>query len=309
MAISSLDQLIAANAAGQSFKYIWCKQNTTGQAPPIGKWSNTATWGGNPCAMIYNVGPVLSGSFPGSQFIADTSPYLIGTIPHGGNVAPFTKYLTSIEIIAGTVATTVPSWLMLVDLLTYYPGLNLNSSANQVLNSVDLPRYTTGAGVQMFIENVGASGTSASTFSTSAFLYTNSTNSPNYQPGGGLTIPWAINAGGTASNAAQILHSGIVANCAGPFIPLAAGDLGVKSIQQVYITATGTATTGTLIQCKPLVTIPLHQLHFSSGRDFVFHIPTLPVIYDGACLAFLLYTGAALATSGTLHAALDFVWG
>lgn len=307
MAISSMDQILAANAAGQCFKYVWCKQNNAG-ALTAGKWANTATWVGNPTAMNYTAGPVLSGSFPGSQLVADQSPYLVGTIPTGGPVAPYTKYLVGIEANT-TVATGVPSWLMLVDMLAYYPGLSMNVATAQTLNSVALPRYSNGAGVQMFMEDIVATSTTVSTLSTTQFLYTNSTNSPNYQSGGGLTIPWAVQVGTVASTATTLVHSGITANNAAPFIPLAAGDLGVQSVQQVQLSAGTGAGSAALILCKPLAQVPLAQGLYSSGRDFVFNMPTLPIVYDGACLAFLLYTGAATALSATFHATLDFVWG
>jgi hypothetical protein len=308
MAISSLDQLIAANAAGRNFKYIWCKQNSTGSALAAGKWSNTATWNGNPCAMIYTAGPVvLSGNLLGLSMVADSpvgNPATIGTIPHGGPVAPYIKYLTSIEV-NGTVATTVPSWLLLVDILVTVPGI-VPDTAGQTLNHPPLPRYTNGQGVMMFLEQYGvASGTisSAIDITGTGFLYTNASGLS------GQTIPWSVQAGGaTANSASNLVHSGVIANDCGPFLPLAAGDVGVQSVQRTKFTG---AQTGTccLVLCKPLAQIPLHQALYSSGRDYVFNIPTMPVIQDGACLAFLVYSGAALATNATLHASLDFVWG
>jgi len=306
MPISSLDQLIAANASGQSFKYVWCKQNSSGSALAAGKWSNTATWNGNPCAMIYPAGPVLSANMPGLSMVSDFpvgAPGIIGTIPHGGPVAPFTKYLTCIEA-NGTVATTVPSWLVLVDMLVTVTGISMISTSAQTLNHPALPRYTNGQGVMMLLEDYGAaSSATGETINTTGTQYTNQAGTL------GQTIPWAVQTGTVANNPSNLVHSGATANNCGPFLPLAAGDTGVQSVQQIQFVTGLAAGTCCLILCKPLAQIPLYQTLASSGRDYIFNIPTMPVIQDGACLAFLVYSGAALATNATLHATLDFVWG
>ena len=303
MAIASLDQLFAANAAGQNFKYIMCKQNNAA-ALAVGKWANTATWIGNPTSMIYPGGQSLAATIPGTQLIADVAPYLVGTIPTGGPVAPYTKYLVGIEI-NGTVATCVPSWLFLVDLLVAYPAVNTNIASAQPLGAVSLPRYATGAGVQMFIEDTIATSTTTSTL---AITYVNSASQA------ACALAWAPQVGLVASTATTLIHSGISVNNIGPFLPLGGptgytiGDIGVQSVSSLTMPVTG-AGLATLILCKPLVQVPLHQTLFSSGRDFVFNIPTMPIIQDGACLAFLIYTGAATASNATFHVSLDFVWG
>ena len=345
MPISSLDDILKANAAGHNFKFTWYKQCPAACA--AGKWSNTACWTGCPAIMTYPGGQVVTVSTApqAAQFVADVSPYLIGTIPHGGNVAPYTKYLTTIEAHT-TVVTGVPSWLMLVDMLMYYPGISMTtggitSAAQQVMNNVvGLPRYTSGAGVMMFLEanvTTGAtasyivqgsncinnSGTGIGSNSNIGFYYTNSSGTIGQSvPGGdrlpGDTVlaaatasPHGIQVGGVATTATGICNSGTTAgyNFVSPFIPLAPGDLGVRSVYSYQMSSTTAAGTATMVLCKPLVQVPLQTALFPSGRDFVFNMPTLPVIYDGACLAFLLYSGAATAQYANFTATLDFVWG
>ena len=351
MAISSLDQLLAANAAGQTFKYVWTKQNPT-LFVAASKWWNTATWSGNPPGMIYNAQQYIAASnqSEANQLIADSAPYAIGTIPTGGPVAPYTKYLSSIEVHT-SVASGVPCWLMLVDLLMYYPNINTNlggltSASQQTLtNSVTLPRYTTGAGVQMFLECNTANSTTASwilqgancTFSgtgtgstgTIGTFYTNSAGTVGQTIAGGdipygvvanpgvffgsaTASPHSVAVGTIASQPTAIIHSTTTTgiNCVSPFLPLATGDKGIQSVQTIQFSAANTGLS-TLILCKPIVQIPLHQAAFyPSGRDFVFNMPTLPIIYDGACLAFLLYAGnTVLVQYANFTAILDFVWG
>ena len=302
MAISSMDQLFAANAAGQNFKYIWNKQFTP-SALTAGRWCNTATYLGNPTAMTYQLGPIQSGSIMGGQFIADTAPYLIGTIPTGGPVSPYTKYLTGIEVVQTVASTSAPSWLVLVDLLAYYPNINLNTASAQTFNSVVLPRYATGAGVQAFME-CGATATSTTGQTISASSYTNSAGAI------GQAFPYAPQTGTIAAQPGWLLHSGVTAANVAPFLPLAQGDVGMRSFQGLTFTGTaGANMVGTLILCKPIAQIPNQQNFFAAGRDFVFNTPSLPIIYDGACLAFLLYGHAAVAQYTNFIATLDFVWG
>jgi len=345
MAISSLDDILKANAANQRFKFIWFKQVPA--ACTIGKWFNTACWAGCPPAMIYPAGQFVSTNLnpQSAQCVADVSPYLYGTMPHGGNVAPYTKYLTSVEVHA-TVATGVPTWLMLVDLLMYYPGISMTtggitSAAQQVMNNtVSLPRYTNGNGVMMFLEANVATGATASyivqgsncinnsgtgngSTSNVGTYYTNSSGSAGQSVPGGdrapgdivlaaaTASPHGIQVGGIATPITGICHSGVTAsyNFVSPFLQLAPGDTGVRSVYSLQISSTTASGMAALVLCKPLVQIPLQQTLVPSGRDFVFNMPTLPVIYDGACLAFLLYCGAATAQYCNLTAALDFVWG
>lgn len=343
MAISSLDDVLKANAAGRNYKVVWTKQAPAAQVQ--GKWSNTACWAGCPAAMTYPGGQFVSTSYApqSAQFATNTTPELVGSMSNGGNVAPYTKYLVGIEA-HGTVATCVPSWLMLVDLLMYYPGINmtvggLTLASQQVMtNTVGLPRYTTGAGVMMFLEaNVATgatasyivqgttcpntSGTASGTSNVGTY-YTNSAGIYQSIPGGDrapsdVTLaattahPHAVQVGGVATPAGQICHSGVTAayNFSAPFLPLAPGDLGVRSLYSFQISSTTASGSATMVLCKPLAQVPLQQTLVPSGRDFVFNMPTLPVIYDGACLAFLLYNGAATAQYANFTATLDFVWG
>jgi len=345
MAISSLDDILKANAAERNYKVVWFKQAPAAQT--IGKWSNTACWAGCPAAMTYPGGQFVSTSYApqSAQFATNAIPEMVGTMSNGGNVAPYTKYLAAIEAHT-TVATGVPSWLMLVDMLMYYPGISMTvggitSAAQQVMNNtVGLPRYATGAGVMMFLEAnvatgatasciiqgancINTSGTGNGTVSNIGFYYTNSAGTVGQSiPGGdrapgdivlpvATAHPHAVQVGGVATPATQICHSGVTAayNFSAPFLPLAPGDLGVRSVYSYQMSSTTASGMATLILCKPLAQVPLQQTLVPSGRDFVFNMPTLPVIQDGACLAFLLYNGAATAANANFTATLDFVWG
>jgi hypothetical protein len=58
-----------------------------------------------------------------------------------------------------------------------------------------------------------------------------------------------------------------------------------------------------------LATIPLLALNTPSERDYVYQLPSLPQIKDGACLGFLVNAGGAMITSAKLTGLMDVAWG
>jgi len=298
MSIVSYDQVISNIAAGRSFKYVWNKQ--TGLAAyTAGRWYDTASLAGSPTTSTYP-GAALNAV----QCLSNGGSPMVGAMPIYGDVAPtYEKYLLSGEAMT-PVALGVPSWLLLVDLLLYYPGLDMNSGLQQnLVNGVTLPRYVDGKGVMMFLEAMATTGATPHNLHPSGFTYTNTT------PTAGRVIPGTV-ACTVSAIVPHIVYSGVAANNFGPFIPLQTGDQGVKSVEFFQLSvASGSASTAVLVLCKPLVQIPLTTQFVSSGRDFVFNMPSLPRIYDGACLAFLYFAGAATGASTNTYCTLDYVWG
>jgi hypothetical protein len=266
---------------------------TTGAAAyTAGRWYNTFTLGGTPSA----------GSYTGSLAAVALTNANAGALPYGGDVSTAIKHMLSLEVV-GTAATAVPSVLMLVDLLMYYNAIDMDSAARQALtNIVTLPRYTDGNGVQMFLEATATTGTGTPNL-YSGLSYTNTT------PASDRTIPGTVRCT-SAAIVPHLLLTGTAQDNYGPFLPLASGDLGVKSVEYFQLSAgTGAASTACLVLCKPLLTIPMVTASVGNSRNYVFDMPTFPRIYDGACLAFLLRSGGAVATTTSFWGQTSFVWG
>ena len=302
MALTSLDNIISTASAGsaggaaiQQYRIMWNKQIGTA-AYTIGRWYDTSFLYGCP----------TSETFPGTALNATlfTSTNNPGFMSTGGNVSPSQKVLATIEAF-GQAATAVPSWLLLVDQLMYYPAINLNTNLQQnLVNNVTLPRYTTGNGVMMYFNvTAGTTGATATALHATGFNYTNSYGST------GRVIPGTVSFV-ASSIVPAIPHASVAQNTFGPFIPLDAGDQGVQSVQNIQFTVScGTACTVNLILCKPLAAIPLTTIWVPQSRNFVFDMPSMPRIYDGACLNFLLFSGAATAASQQFNAMMTFIWG
>lgn len=199
-----------------------------------------------------------------------------------------------------TAATGVPSVLQLVDVQCYWPGINMNLNTAQTLTGTPTPRYANGAGCRLFL---AARATTGATAHNLAVSYTNQASVA------GRSLPVTVAATASAI-VPHIVHSGTAANNYGPFLPLASGDTGVKSVQSVQLSAaSGSASTAVLVLAKPIAQIPLSIASLMTEKDFWNQLPSAPQIKDGACLGFILGTGAAVAASTTFAGSLETVWG
>ena len=252
---------------------------------------------------------VSSSSAPISYAMNDSM--VSGAMYHGGNVSPSTKHIINAGAMS-IVGTAVPSVLMLCDFLLAYPLINANTAAVQTFTTTStLPRYTSGAGVKAFVVATGTYASSIVTLGGTAMTplvisYTNQAGTT------GQAMPY-INV--VANNpvsvvAGTIIHSGAPVNNYGPFLPLAAGDTGMRSVQSIQMAASGTAnTTCALVLAKPLFSIPLTTAGLLAERDLMNQLPSMPQVYDGACLGWLYYAGAATAANTQFNGYIDFCYG
>jgi hypothetical protein len=267
---------------------------TGGTAFAAGRWYDMGAMAGYPVANAW-AGTALT--WKGCDEATGNGTQIFG-MPHGGNVSPATKHIINVSAVTG-VATGVPAQLMLVDLQGYYPGISLNSATAQTLLGTPTLRYADGAGCKLFGVITTAAGATAHNISLS---YTN-------QAGvAGKALPVTVSATASAI-AGHITHSGTAANNYAPFLPLAGGDSGVRSVQTVTISAASGAGVMALCLARPLLTIPITTLGVAAERDLVNQLPSMPRVYDGACLQWLYFAGAATAAATGFNVSADFAWG
>lgn len=169
-------------------------------------------------------------------------------------------------------------------------------------------RYADGAGLRMYtVATATVTNTATPVLSASGFQYTNSAGATGRVAG--AVVNYTV--GGTSiPPVGKIFHSGVASANYAPFLPLQAGDVGVRRVTQYQLsTAYGSAQAGALIVCKPLATIPIVTAAVAGERSLVMQLPSLPRIYDGACLGLLFFPGAATAANTPLMGYLDFGWG
>jgi hypothetical protein len=121
--------------------------------------------------------------------------------------------------------------------------------------------------------------------------------------------------GATVANTASsisshILHSGVAAQNYGPFLPMEAGDTGMTKAESVTFTGVSAAAGAVnLYLVRPITSIPIPVGFVASERDLMNQLPSLPKIYNGACLGFLMFAGAATVTGTQVQGYIDVAWG
>ena len=291
---TSQDNLISAvTVDGKFYRADWQKSTFATTAHTAGMWYSLFRGGGNPPAdAILGTGTNLA-----FQALTDATTNATG-IQHGGAVGGFKVLLNAAAQTAA--ATTAPCVLMLVDLLGFYPVTSVTTTGAQTLNNtVTLPRYTDGAGVQAFITPSTVMGAATPSISIG---YTNSASTA------GRATPATLPIGNTAAPVTQIVYSGTGAGKFGPFIPLQAGDAGIKSVQSVSLSASYVSGVLNLVLCRPLLTLPITTLGVTAERDLINQLNSGPRVYDGACLAWLMLAGAATPVAAPLSGHLEFGW-
>ena len=294
---SSQDDLInQVSTNGKFYRSDWQKSTFATTAHTAGMWYSLQRGGGNPPAdTILGTGTNLA-----FQALTDATA-TASCIPHGGNVGGGTGFKVLLNAAAQTAAaTTAPCVLMLVDLLGFYPITSVTTTGNQTLNNtVTLPRYTDGAGVQAFITPSTVMGAATPNIS---ITYTNSAGT------GSKTTPATLPIGNTAAAVTSIVYSGTGSGKYGPFVPLAAGDAGIRSVQSINLSASYVSGVLNLVLCKPLLTMPITTLGVTAERDLVNQFMSMPKVYDGACLSWLMLAGAATPVASPLSGHLEFGW-
>ena len=291
---SSQDDMVnEISTNGKFYRTDWQKSTFATTAHTAGLWYSLMRGGGNPAAdTILGTGTNLA-----FQALSDAVATASG-IPHGGNVGGYKVLLSAAAQTAA--ATTAPCVLMLVDMLGFYNITSVTTTGAQTLNNtVTLPRYTDGAGVQAFLTPSTVMGAATPNITLN---YTNSAGTA------GKATPVTLPIGNSAAAVTSVVYSGTGSGKYGPFIPLAAGDAGIRSVQSINLSASYVSGVLNLVLCKPIMTLPITTLGVTAERDLVNQFASMPRIYDGACLNWLMLAGAATPVASPLSGHLEFGW-
>jgi len=287
MGFTSYDDLITEITAGKRLVLPWGKSHTTAPTTAL-YWYSLWMVGGAPGSGVYT-GTNLT--------FTRTTDLTAGALYHGGNKSTDTKHLIYMNAIssAGAISPT----LMLCDMVGYYPIDTYTSTVQFTLVNTSGPdRYVSAgqSGLQACVISHGT--TVAGTITECTYVD---------QDGAAGTMPTtpavSLLAGliGTAT-----LGSKVITQVSGPFLPLAAGDCGMRSITTMTVTETG-AIPFRVLMVKPLAVLPTPAAGVPGERDLAMQIASLERVWDGACLMWLAWFGSATAT--TLTGEVDVAWG
>lgn len=194
----------------------------------------------------------------------------------------------------------VPAAANLLDYLMFYPLVDGDDTDVQVMdNSVSLPRYASGEGVRAMLVSF-APMTAAAVVTVS---YTNS-DGVSGRTSSGAVVPAAL--GGIVVSAAVPANGVPVAtsNVCTPFLPLASGDKGMRSIESIQLSSAAGGFM-TLVLVKPLARLTVLETGVMAEKMFGVDTTVFPEILSGAYLnivAQINTTAAAYVLSEFLFA-------
>jgi len=251
------------------------------------RWNDLWPCGGIPTSGTY------SGTDTLRQFDASSTgaPYL----PLAG--AGETRHLIGVQATIDSGSTSTNTQAILYDRVASYDGGAISNATRTMTNTLSAQRYVSAgqSGLQIMVTCQSAAGVTASALSSMNYTDNDGnaasvpvTDAPDW-------LPSAPSPTATVPAVVMLPHNATASITWGPFMPLAAGDTGVRSITDYLSTATNTATVSMAL-VKPL------GLVFSAGLstqrvDFSQSLFGLERLYDGACLSAVVARSVSTGTA------------
>lgn len=277
------------------------RKQVAATATVTGQWNDYSYAAGNPIPNYYAASPLTA------EVLDPFKGIIVPAMPV--DVKQFLHRLTVMSAAASATSTTNQNQhLMLMDYLLYYPFVDMNDAGTDqtVDNTVTLPRYTDGVGVQMMVV------AQSPTIGGGRFTITY-TDSDEVQHTTTSMFCGAAQPAGTLVNA--VLATGGLT----PFVPLAAGVKGVKRVDSVnFSVANGGLASVVLV--KPLVDARINEGSRrttsgnleSYGDAYEKECPTVTgsmvEIKSGAFLGFIGKGTAGSLASSVLVGTIETVW-
>jgi hypothetical protein len=212
----------------------------------------------------------------------------------------YKKFLRKLSI-QTSLSTAAPTAFKLLDYVGFYGFIDESVTDEQFLdNTTPLPRHTNGAGLQL-MPVVVAAQTGGLLFSVK---YTNQDGVTDR-----VTPPVRMS---TASVTGAILSSQAVNSTYdnnGPFLPLQAGDSGVRSVQSVTVESPGDVGLFALAIVKVLGSTGVFETTAASEKDFLTDGPSLPEITDDAYLNLICMPGGGTLNAAPIIGIMETTWG
>lgn len=165
-----------------------------------------------------------------------------------------------------------------------------------------LPRYTNGAGVQAIIFNPAATALGAATPNMS-LGYTNSAQTAS------RATPGVLPVGKTAASNSLIIYTGTGAGKYNYQMPLQAGDSGIAEINTIQNSVSYVSGEYCVALVKEIARVPITTLGVAAERDLVNQLPSLPRIYDGAALYWMVGSSTTTPANANFSGHITTIWG
>lgn len=291
MAFTGYDSVIAAKVAGKSRRINWNRTVVTGATSAAGRWHEMLSGAGTGGSMV------LTGT-AGAGIVCNKST--AGALPIGPDVATDLRYL--LKAMAVTGATTLaPATILLTDIIHIYPSCVLTGTPTTLSNH---PTWTGTGDTRM----TNAQGVQCSLVVTTAITSGNGQITPTYvdQDSNSQAAPSSLYAPATATPIGTLYgQTNTAITVGGPYMPLAAGDSGVRQITSYTINTGATSGVGAFILHRPIEEIPLAAANVPGMLEWMLG----ERIYDDACLGMFIQIGGAATVGQQVTGSFGTVWG
>ena len=291
MAFTGYDSVIAAKVAGKSRRINWNKTVVTGATSAAGRWHEMLSGAGTGGSMV------LTGT-AGAGIVCNKST--AGALPIGPDVATDLRYLLKAMAVTGG-ATLAPATILLTDIIHIYPSCVLAGTPTTLSNH---PTWTGTGDTRM----TNAQGVQCSLVVTTATTAGTGQITPTYvdQDGNSQAAPSSLYAPATATPIGALYgQTNTAVTVGGPYMPLAAGDSGVRQITSYAINTGATSGVGAFILHRPIEEIPLAAANVPGMLEWMLG----ERIYDDACLGMFIQIGGAATVGQQVTGSFGTVWG
>jgi hypothetical protein len=284
MAFNSVRDVVRAWEEGRCWNSFIHKTSTP--TPSALRWADMSMGAGIP---IYN-------AYVGAQLEATalTGQKNQGVFTGPPMTADQKRYLVQVSLASPQTTNGPPYDYILADYLMFYPLIDGDSTDQQdMANDISLPRYSDGKGVKAFMVITTPMGTDGDV----TIGYTDA-------DGVDRSLTTRI---GVSSTVGVITNGGAagvtVTRALAPFIPIPQD--GVRKINYV----TNLSAMGgfyAICLCKPLTTLMQREALTMTEKCLVSQQTTMPRIYPGAYLNFLMFANNS-GNPSTVRGQLDFI--
>lgn len=291
MAFTGVDSIVTSRTAGKRRRVNFNRTVVTGATSAAGRWHEMLSGGGTGGAMV------LTGT-AGAGIVCDRNR--VGALPLGPNVATDLQHLISMLAITGG-ATLAPGVILLTDIIHIYPSCALTGAATTLTNH---PTWTGTGDTRM----TNANEVQCSLVVTTAGTAGNGQITPTYldQDGNSTAAPASLYAPvATPPIGCLYGQTNTAVTVGGPYMPLAAGDTGVRQVSSYAINTGLTTGVGALVLHRPIEEIPLAAINTPNMLEWILG----ERIYDDACLGMFIQVGGAATGGQQVTGALKTTWG
>ena len=235
--------------------------------------------GGLPLPNYYATSPLEMAVLNGDRGIYKGSPNTGQKYIHKISLAQFNTNLATANC-------------TLYDYVAYVPFVDLDSTDEQEIVSIDLPRYTDGKGLRVLAVSQGAGVGNTNltmTYINQDGVEKSATTQLDALQGAGSIITSGQTTGGSA------------------YMRLAQGDYGIQKITKVQCD-TSVGAICALVIVKPLCHLGFLDLGVANEVDYLIDRGGLIPIHNDAYLNFCIFDNAASAQTPTIHGYVQTIW-